>query len=638
MKKFVLVYDPDTDVSIEDRFLPLFGERPVEVRAFADDWAEGLDAETTVVTWLGDAELAEVIRVVMEPQSATGGSSSRTPQGAVLGLLPHPRMKQAQLGFGTASRLEQALEDILQAEEPIEVDLLWCNGRIVVNSVIVGDPFSVTPGTAAAESVWDRLTRFVRLARRLRGVVLRSLKLTTQKEKSIETAVIGVVVVQHGRSSTMTRRALSDSAVNDGMLNALVLAPRSIVQVLSFVFVSLFLHRGGPGRLPPFAGHIKTETLRITSQQPIGYLLDGESHSDKELEFRVEHSALRMFKGRNLSVDAKPPEPKENFRVQGLPVGEVCTQLVRSSLPWIYHASTDEFKELFQLLRQNARSTDDYLILMVLSTLLATFGLFANSAPVIIGAMILAPLMSPMISLSMGLLRQEGDLIYESGKTLLRGIGLALLGSVLLTLITPLQTINSEISARLTPTLLDLGVAVVSGMAGAFAHARSEVARSLAGVAIAVALVPPLAVSGIGIGWFNPSVFFGAFLLFLTNLAGILLAAAFTFLLMGYSAFGRAKRGLVTSLILVAVISIPLAFSFRRMVDEHWIIRQLDGWQVEGVQIRDVRISSLNPVYLSVQLVSEKPIDMARVDRVKAGVEERIGRDVQLEAKTAIVR
>ncbi|MFP5504729.1 MAG: TIGR00341 family protein, partial [Gammaproteobacteria bacterium] len=356
------------------------------------------------------------------------------------------------------------------------------------------------------------------------------------------------------------------------------------------------------------------------------------------IELSVAPRALRLIPGRNLQVDNGAPEAKEGFRVQGLPAGEAVKELVSQTLPWIHHAATEEFKELFQTLRENARVSESYLILMVLSTLLATVGLFANSTPVIIGAMILAPLMAPIVSLSMGVLRRQEYLLLESAKSLGWGILLALACATLLTWITPLHTVNSEIAARLSPTLLDLGVAVISGVAGAYAHARAEIARSLAGVAIAVALVPPLSVAGIGIGWGEWPVFWGAFLLFLTNLVGIVLAAAFTFLWLGYSPFGRAKRGLVLSLLLAGIVSVPLALGFLRMVDEHRIVRALEGWQTAGVQLRDVRIRSVKPLYLSARLLADQPVDSPRIDRVKQDIEALLKRDIVLEATIAVVR
>ena len=131
--------------------------------------------------------------------------------------------------------------------------------------------------------------------------------------------------------------------------------------------------------------------------------------------------------------------------------------------------------------------------------------------------MVLAPLMAPIIALSMGLLRYERRLVRQSLWKIGAGIFLALLTSILLTLLSPYQPFTGEMQGRLNPTVLDLIVAIAAGIAGAYTKSFKEILQSLAGVAIAVALVPPLAVAGVGLGRFDPSFFGHAFLLFLTT-------------------------------------------------------------------------------------------------------------------------
>ncbi|MCF6253156.1 MAG: DUF389 domain-containing protein, partial [Thiomicrorhabdus sp.] len=208
----------------------------------------------------------------------------------------------------------------------------------------------------------------------------------------------------------------------------------------------------------------------------------------------------------------------------------------------------------------------------------------------------------------------------------------------LLSLLVPLHTINSEIGARLSPTLLDLGVAIISGIAAAYASARSEVAKSLAGVAIAVALVPPLAVTGIGIGWLDWQVFSGAFLLFITNLMGIVLAAAATFLIMGFSPFYLAKKGLLVLSLLVVMVSVPLVLSYNTMVTEQGIIYTLEGWKVDGIEIREVNVRNGDTLYISAKLIANQPLDAAQIDAVKSNIESLLGKKIQLEAISAVVR
>jgi uncharacterized hydrophobic protein (TIGR00271 family) len=410
--------------------------------------------------------------------------------------------------------------------------------------------------------------------------------------------------------------------------------------MLWFLFTSLFFRRpADSARLPSFVGHIKTESLTITSPKPLGISVDGSSGSSAEALLAVRRSALSLVPGRHLTIASGSGESKEIFRVKGLLAGELLDAMKLRRLPLISHASPEEFKKLFQLLRENARVSESYIILMVLSTLLATFGLFADSAPVIIGAMILAPLMSPIVAVGMGVIRTGEDaLLRDSLRSFAIGVAVALACAVVLTWLTPLRTLNGEISARLNPTLLDMGVAVVSGVAGAYAFARESVARSLAGVAIAVALVPPLAVSGIGIGWADWSVFSGAGLLFLTNFAGMVLAAGATFVVLGYSPYRISRRGFATAAIGAAIITGLLVPGFVRMVGKHRVINTLDGLVIEGIELRGITMRHADPIRIGVVLMADEPVGTDSMEVIKAEIERLLERKVVLEVGVVVVR
>src|SRR5690606_39532152 len=109
------------------------------------------------------------------------------------------------------------------------------------------------------------------------------------------------------------------------------------------------------------------------------------------------------------------------------------------------------------------------------------------------------------------------------------------------------------------------------------------IAKSLAGVAIAVDLVPPLSVAGIGIGWLDWEVFSGAFLLYLTNLAGIIMFAGITFLFLGFAPFRRARMGLIYTLIIIILVMVPLSLAFNRIKEEASITRDLEGCRYDEV-------------------------------------------------------
>lgn len=649
-----LLFDPAREAVVREKIAPKLGERIPQLWPYpghaTPDWGPG----TTVWVYLDDTALAELLPEAAKRQWR-------------LGVLPHPEINQARLYFGVTEHLEMALTHLLDDPKEQFVDLFYCNGRVVFQSVVVGKVFTLG-GIGATPGFLQRLQSVASVLRSsITHLELHPYTLTTAKEQSLETAALGLVMVEQGGSSLLSRPLLDDASSNDGLLHALILAPRSRLEFMRFLLVSLWAARGGE-KLPPFVGHLKTAALAITSPKPLDYVHDGVERSARQLKLTVASNTLRVLPGPHLHAQAQGPQSRETYKVQGLPTGNARTALLGRSLPWLHRATAEEFKELYSALRENARVSQAYLTLMVLATILATLGLFADSAPVIIGAMILAPLMAPIISLAMAVVRQDSGLLAASLKTLGLGMLLALGCAVVMTWLIPLRSITGEIAARLSPTLLDLGVALISGVAGAYAHARKEVARSLAGVAIAVALVPPLAVSGIGLGWGDWLIFQNSFVLFLTNLFGIVLAGNLTFLALGFGPFGLARRGLLAALVLVAIISVPLGFGLARMMEEQSVVRALEGQTIADVVVRQVTVqlddpltdllartlalvqpkpepgdglqapSTARPLALSARLLAPRPMDGADVERVKQAMEARIGRPVRLEATLALVR
>ncbi|MBX3416493.1 MAG: TIGR00341 family protein [Pirellulaceae bacterium] len=526
----------------------------------------------------------------------TDDAIKRLVEGAIknewqLAPLPHPQSRQIRAGFGVSANLDEAIHDIKSAEGARAVDLLWCNETPVFNTVMIGDSAAWLTGVELSSRWLKRLGIFLSEARRARMHIPQPFDIISGKERKLRTAATGIVVLEHGNSTLLSRRMLAESSPADGMLHALVLAPRSRLEMLWFLLTTILLNIRGIKKLPDFAGHIKTSDLRITSPREIQYRVDGTSFSATELWLRVSKTSLQVFTGRYLSFGKEESANKEIFRTQSLPSFESRQELILRPLPFLRHATTDDFRELYLQLRENAQSTSGYFVLIVLSAMLAALGLYANSAPVIIGAMILAPLMAPIISLAMGLSRQDRSLATPASWTVFRGVGLAMGAAAIIACLLPLYPDTSEIRARVTPNLLDLGVAIISGIAGAYAHARQEVARSLAGVAIAVALVPPLVVAGIGIGSGQVWNFVGAFLLFLTNFVGILFAAAITFSLLGYAPLSKARKGLWFSMIMVLAVSIPLSVGFYRLVDSQRMEHRFKDLVVEGVKVSKATVT-----------------------------------------------
>lgn len=177
-----------------------------------------------------------------------------------------------------------------------------------------------------------------------------------------------------------------------------------------------------------------------------------------------------------------------------------------------------------------------YWIVLLLAGAIALLGLALNSAAVVIGAMLIAPLLAPVLGLALGLAIGDGRLAVQTAVAVL-GSTLAVIAiAALVTLLLPYHEMTAEILARTKPTTLDLAIAVFSGVAGAIVRiARGDrLASAFPGVAVSVALVPPLAVTGfgIGIGW-NWPVIRGSLLLYGANLAGIVMSATIVMLIAG---------------------------------------------------------------------------------------------------------
>lgn len=177
-----------------------------------------------------------------------------------------------------------------------------------------------------------------------------------------------------------------------------------------------------------------------------------------------------------------------------------------------------------------------YWVVLVLSAAIATLGLALDSSSVVIGAMLVAPLLAPIVGLALSLAVGDGRLAIQTAAVVVASTLIVVLVAALLTLLLPFQTITLEISARTRPTTLDLAIAIFSGLVGAVVTVArgSRLSAAIPGVAIAVALIPPLAVAGfgIGIGW-NMELIRGSLLLYGANLGGIVLSGMAVFLLVG---------------------------------------------------------------------------------------------------------
>jgi uncharacterized hydrophobic protein (TIGR00271 family) len=287
---------------------------------------------------------------------------------------------------------------------------------------------------------------------------------------------------------------------------------------------------------------------------------------------------------------------------------------------------------VLQNVHEGAQPGARYAFMIVMACGIAMLGLLQNSVAVIIGAMLISPLMGPIVQLGMGLATFELRSIRESLRTLLAGVLLALSIAVLIVWMSPLKAATSEILARTQPTFFDLLVAVFSGLAGAYATVTRK-GETIVGVAIATALMPPLAVVGYGLAVGNGSIAGGAAFLFMTNLLAIALSVTIVARLYGFGGSDSPKQTAWQAGLIVAgfvLLSIPLGLALKRIAVQSQT--ELAVRTILEAQARDVsgRVSVLR-VDAAREGVTVEAVML--MPRHVAGIEARLQR--KLVAKLA---
>jgi uncharacterized hydrophobic protein (TIGR00271 family) len=229
-------------------------------------------------------------------------------------------------------------------------------------------------------------------------------------------------------------------------------------------------------------------------------------------------------------------------------------------------------------------------ILLVLATAIATYGLIGDSVATVIGAMIVAPLMLPIMGLAYGISVGDGraigmSLLVGAGGILTAiGVGFAL-AQVLTSSFDPEQV--GQIMARTSPNVIDMLAALATGLAGAFAIGRKDVSDTLPGVAIAISLVPPLANVGILLSVGRTDLAIGSLLLFVTNYLAIVLTGALVFGLMGYpqAAFvGKSRRSKRVALALVVLMFVVILAPLGVQSHTTWLDRTATGITADATE------------------------------------------------------
>ncbi len=195
----------------------------------------------------------------------------------------------------------------------------------------------------------------------------------------------------------------------------------------------------------------------------------------------------------------------------------------------------EQKKDAIEKIISHASPRPDFFLMIMLAVAMAAMGVVTNSVVVLIGSMLIAPMLYPLLSFSLGIVISDQAVLGRSLYTIVKSVMLALAASFVIGVFFTSADLSSSLINGSVPTLAYALIAGIAGFAAAFAMTKENLNEMLPGVAISVALVPPLAVAGIGLAHFDWAVFVNAILLFLTNVIGIVLFSTVVFSLMGFS-------------------------------------------------------------------------------------------------------
>ncbi|MEE9456654.1 MAG: TIGR00341 family protein [bacterium] len=308
--------------------------------------------------------------------------------------------------------------------------------------------------------------------------------------------------------------------------------------------------------------------------------------------------------------------------------------------------STPESRLAYQDLRDASSPDRGYFVMIAVSAFIATFGLFLDSVAVIIGAMLIAPLMSPVLATGLAVAHGDPKFLRSALVAVAKGAVVAVVCAAVTAVITPELAPGKEILIRTRPNLFDLAVAFASGVAGAYTFSSKHLSASLPGVAIAAALIPPLGVVGIGVGFGYHQIMWGALLLFGANLIAIAFGGAVTFIALGFYQKVKGEEGewrlksLIGTAVLLGLVTVPMAYftvtnitATSRQKNVGGVIEQYlparEGYRVGAVEwaYRDGRYQVTALVYGKDEPAPD------RVAFIRGALEDKLGRKTTLNIR-----
>lgn len=292
------------------------------------------------------------------------------------------------------------------------------------------------------------------------------------------------------------------------------------------------------------------------------------------------------------------------------------------------------------------RADNSYIGMAIISSLIATFALLIDDLAVLIGSMLIAPFLTPALGVGMGIIKGDSDLFKRGLLNLTIGIIVGVIGSIIIAAVFPIKELSEAITDRSAPTLVQLAIAVLAGGAAAFSYAYRKIRAVLSGAFVALALVPPISIIGIGIAFLNWDLVGGASLLLLANVIGLTLAAVLVFFLFGFRPMSRpdnyrgVKIGITWLASLFLLIALPLGYIMQTIITDinrentaqTVIENQFDGAINTSVNELSIKKQS-DKIMVGFTIRSEGEVDTNKIRNIRNQLEEKFNSRVEIDAK-----
>ena len=306
-------------------------------------------------------------------------------------------------------------------------------------------------------------------------------------------------------------------------------------------------------------------------------------------------------------------------------------------------------ESLITFAQNNSRVNTEYLMLVVASAVITSLGLILDNIAVIVGGMVIAPVLGPILAITIGIVLGKAKLIKQGISAEIIGIVFAIMVGFMWGVFIPDVDLTNSLRIRMYPTLADLFIAIAAGAAAAYSLMKGQLRAGLVGVMVAASLLPVMCTIGIGISFANQEMILGAFLLLGGNYLGLLLANIIVFYIKGLKpqnwyknkAQKIIKKSLAFIIISVMVLSIPLGFMtvfqfykekpveiIKAIVKENLILEW--DYHIESIEIKGNLIN--------IYMYSEKEVDENRLYSIKEQLQAELKREYNIKFKVIAIR